>query len=275
MNVLLVGGAGYIGRHLNKLFSENGATVRTIDLMHGQDIRYVDQGMLPKLRVDVLVHLAHLKSVRESVSDPGKYFDHNISTTLAVQRIVQQYSIPHVVFSSSATVYAPANMPLTEQALVAPTTPYGWTKYISEQMLLQSCPSVCVLRYFNPVFGAQGLEETQAVPENLDPAIKKSLQEGYPLKVYGSDYATPDGTAVRDYIDVERLAKAHLYALEHRGHDIVNIGTGVGTSVLQFIQMYEERYNVKVPYEFAERRPGDIPSLVACTEKSKQLGWNY
>ena len=217
------------------------------------------------------------------------YYENNITSTFALVKTMQKYGCANIVFSSSATVYGmQKTMPLVETMPTGPcTNPYGWTKLMNEQILMDFAKaddnlSVVLLRYFNPV-GAHksGLigEDPTGIPNNLMPFISQvAVGKREQLNVFGNDYNTPDGTGVRDYIHVVDLAKAHVkaidYAFEHKGSEVFNIGTGVGYSVLDMVKAFEKVNNIKIPYVIAPRRPGDIDECYADSSKAaKMLGW--
>ena len=237
---------------------------------------------------DAVIHFAGFKAVGESVKQPLKYYRNNLDTTLTLLETMAYHGVNTIVFSSSATVYGvPERVPLTEDMPTGCTNPYGWTKYMIEQILRDQAAahpelSVVLLRYFNPI-GAHpsGLigELPQGVPNNLLPYVS-GVASGRleKLHVFGDDYSTPDGTGVRDYIHVVDLARGHLaalrYAAAHPGAEVFNLGTGRGYSVLDIVRAFEAANHVSVPYVIDPRRPGDVAECYAATEKAeKQLGW--
>ena len=225
----------------------------------------------------------------ESVAKPWEYYDNNLNTTLVLTKVMKEVGMKNIIFSSSATVYTADNeMPLRETSRTGGcTNPYGWTKYMTEQILSgisHADPewSVVLLRYFNPI-GAHksGLigEDPRGIPNNLMPYITQvAIGRREKLSVYGNDYDTHDGTGVRDYIHVVDLAKGHVaavkYVTEHRGCEVFNLGTGTGYSVLDMVHTFMEVNHVNVPYVITDRRPGDIATCYADPAKSAEvLGW--
>ncbi len=309
MEILVTGGAGYIGSHTcvallkeghgvvvaDNLCNSKAETIHKIeqitnkkvvfyqiDVTKEEDIRPV----FSKHQFDGVIHFAGLKAVGESVKEPLKYYYNNVLSTIMLARMCQEYKVNRFVFSSSATVYGENEIPFVETMNLLPTTnPYGETKVISEKILMdmqKANPEFCVslLRYFNPI-GAHdsGLigEMPNGIPNNLMPYItqvaKGKLNK---LKVFGKDYPTVDGTGVRDYIHVMDLAEGHVLALEKltKGVQIYNLGTGQGTSVLQLIRAFEEANHIQVPFEISERRPGDIAEFYADASKAeRELGF--
>ena len=235
------------------------------------------------------IHFAGLKAVGESVSMPLEYYDNNLFSTVTLCEAMRDHGVKNIVFSSSATVYTGGDeMPLRESSPTGMcTNPYGWTKYMSEQIMRDMAFadrdwSVVLLRYFNPI-GAHpsGLigEDPRGIPNNLLPYISQvAIGRRDHLTVYGDDYDTPDGTGVRDYIHVVDLARGHAaainYMLGHRGESVFNLGTGHGCSVLEMVKTFERVNGVSVPYVIAERRPGDLATVYASPDKSAELlGW--
>lgn len=312
MNVLVTGGAGYIGSHTTLALLEAGHTVVVIDnlsnsstialqrveVLSGKSITFVkgdvlDRTLLDRIfsehPIDAVLHFAGLKAVGESVANPLIYFDNNLTGTLTLCNAMKMASVFNLVFSSSATVYGePQTMPISEDYPTGtPTNPYGRSKLMTEECLKDisvsdSRWSIALLRYFNPV-GAHksGLigENPNGRPNNLLPFISQvaagNLKE---LTVFGNDYPTIDGTGMRDYIHVIDLADGHLKALnaiERRsGISIWNLGRGEGYTVFQMLSIFEKVTGCKIPYRVAERRPGDIAECWADTNKAKnELGW--
>ena len=239
---------------------------------------------------DAVIHFAGYKAVGESVEKPLAYYRNNLDTTLTLLETMKKYDCHRFIFSSSATVYgAPDEVPIRETAAVGRcTNPYGWTKYMIELILKDAAAadaslSVVLLRYFNPVGAHEsGLigEDPQGIPNNLMPYISQVAIGKLPyLSVFGDDYPTKDGTGVRDYIHVVDLARGHAYALDyaagHTGTEIFNLGTGTGYSVLEMVHAFEQANGVKVPFQIAPRRAGDIAECYADASKSKEiLGWH-
>jgi UDP-glucose 4-epimerase len=309
MNVLVTGGAGYIGSHTCVALLEAGHTVivadnlcnskaETIDRVRqitGRDITFyiinvteetaVDE-VFSKHDIDGVIHFAGLKAVGESLEKPLKYYYNNIVSTMVLCKACFKYGVGKFVFSSSATVYGENEVPFIETMELLPTTnPYGETKAMSERILVDLAKaniwfSVSLLRYFNPVGAHEsGLigEDPNGIPNNLMPYVtqvaKGKLEK---LRVLGNDYPTIDGTGVRDYIHVVDLAEGHVAAIEklNEGVHIYNLGTGRGTSVLELVKAFEEVNGIKVPYEIVGRRPGDIAECYADASKAKrELGW--
>ena len=234
-------------------------------------------------------HLAGFKAVGESVQKPIEYYRNNLDTTLTLLETMRSYDVRRLVFSSSATVYGADNpVPYTEDMPAGRcTNPYGWTKWMIEQILADvaradAALSVVCLRYFNPVGAHEsGLigERPNGVPNNLMPYITQTAAGiRKELSIFGDDYETPDGTGVRDYIHITDLARGHIAAIgyteEHVGWEAINLGTGHGTSVLKLVQTFERVNGVPVPHRIAPRRAGDLASCYAGTEKARRLlGW--
>ena len=239
--------------------------------------------------IDAAVHLAGFKAVGESVQKPIEYYRNNLDTTLTLLETMRSYDVRRLVFSSSATVYGADNpVPYTEDMPAGRcTNPYGWTKWMIEQILADvaradAALSVVCLRYFNPVGAHEsGLigERPNGVPNNLMPYITQTAAGiRKELSIFGDDYETPDGTGVRDYIHITDLARGHIAAIgyteEHVGWEAINLGTGHGTSVLKLVQTFERVNGVPVPHRIAPRRAGDLASCYAGTEKARRLlGW--
>jgi UDP-glucose 4-epimerase len=223
------------------------------------------------------------------VAQPWRYYDNNLNTTLVLTRVMGEVGMKHIIFSSSATVYTADNqMPLQETSRTGNcTNPYGWTKYMTEQILSGIAHAdkdwgVVLLRYFNPIgaheSGRIG-EDPRGIPNNLMPFITQvAVGRRERLSVFGNDYDTPDGTGVRDYIHVVDLAKGHVaavkYVLEHSGCEVFNLGTGSGVSVLDMVKAFNEANGLNLPYKIVDRRPGDIATCYADPARSEQLlGW--
>ncbi|MCD7755836.1 MAG: UDP-glucose 4-epimerase GalE [Firmicutes bacterium] len=312
MNVLVTGGAGYIGSHtclellesgcgvivIDNLCNSNPKSLQRVQELTGKTLKFyqgdVRDGALLKTifqenPIDCVIHFAGLKCVPESVAKPWAYYDNNLNTTLVLTKAMQEAGVKRIIFSSSATVYAADNtMPLKETSRTGDcTNPYGWTKYMTEQILSGIAHadekwSVALLRYFNPIgaheSGRIG-EDPRGIPNNLMPYITQvAVGRRDHLSVYGNDYNTPDGTGVRDYLHVVDLAKGHVaavkYVLAHTGCEAFNLGTGVGYSVLDMVNTFVQVNGVPVPYEIGPRRPGDVAVCYAAPDKSAQvLGW--
>ena len=311
MKVLLTGGAGYIGSHTAVEMLNAGYDIVIADNFDNSSPKVIDRiekitGRRPALYeldvadraavdamfaaedFDAVVHFAGLKAVGESCSIPVRYYRNNIDTTLTLLEAMQKYGVCNFVFSSSATVYGiPEEVPLREGMPTSCTNPYGWTKYMNEQILTDAAAadenlSVVLLRYFNPIGAHQsGLigENPNGIPNNLMPYITQvAVGKLERLGVFGNDYPTPDGTGVRDYIHVVDLARGHLkaieYAAEHKGSEIFNLGTGTGYSVLDIVNAFIRVNGVDIPYDIKPRRPGDIAECYADPAKAKEgLGW--
>ena len=311
MRILVSGGAGYIGAHTCVVLVERGHDVVIVDnfvnsdpgvlsrlqALLGREVPCVrmdvrDRAGLTTLfagaRVDAVVHFAALKAVGESCAQPLEYFDNNIGGTISLLQAMQAAAVKTLVFSSSATVYgAPATVPVREDACLQVTNPYGRTKLVAEQLINDFCQCepdfrAANLRYFNPVGAhASGLigEDPTGVPGNLMPYVcQVAAGRRDRLRVFGDDWATRDGTGVRDYIHVLDLARAHADALDYlfsSGHSTtVNLGTGQGVSVLELVQAFERASGRPVAYEVVSRRAGDVAEVYADPELARQLfGW--
>lgn len=308
--ILVTGGAGYIGSHtvvqlleadnkvtiLDNFCNSNPEVINRIeqitrkrpDLVVG-DIR--DRAILRRLfanqAIDAVIHFAGLKAVGESVAEPLKYYDNNVSGSVALFEEMARANVKTLVFSSSATVYGdPASVPITEDFPLKTTNPYGQSKLMVEEILAELYKAdptwaVARLRYFNPVGAHEsGLigEDPNGIPNNLMPFVAQvAVGKREKLAVFGNDYPTPDGTGVRDYIHVDDLAAGHLSALnvlQKPGLVTVNLGTGQGHSVLEMIKAFEAASGKSVPFEIVARRPGDIAACYANPAKAKELlGW--
>ena len=312
MNILVTGGAGYIGSHTCIELMANGYDVIVVDNLCNANPKSLDRveqlaGKKPKFyegdvrdealmrkifaenEIAAVIHFAGLKAVGESVAQPWRYYDNNLNSTLVLTKAMEEAGCKRIIFSSSATVYSGDNeMPLRETSRTGNcTNPYGWTKYMTEQILSGMAHadkewSIVLLRYFNPVGAhASGLigEDPRGIPNNLMPFISQvAVGRREKLNVFGNDYDTHDGTGVRDYIHVVDLAKGHVaavkYAVENLGCEVFNLGTGTGYSVLDMVKAFEEANGVKVPYQIVDRRPGDLATCYADPTKSlEKLGW--
>ncbi len=312
MDVLITGGMGYIGSHtcvqmiaagmtpimVDNLCNAKAEVLNRIESLTGvrpafyqgdiRDEAFLDS-VFAKHDVQAVIHFAGLKAVGESVSKPIEYYDNNVNGTLVLVRSMRKAGVKSLVFSSSATVYGdPQIVPITETSPTGATTnPYGRSKYMVEQCLSDLVIaepewSITLLRYFNPVgahpSGTMG-EDPQGIPNNLMPFIAQvAVGRREKLAVFGNDYATPDGTGVRDYIHVMDLADGHIAALQavgtQAGLHIYNLGTGKGSSVLDMVNAFSQACGKAVPYEICPRRPGDIAECWASTEKAqRELGW--
>ncbi len=312
MNVLLAGGAGYIGTHtcvelLNAghsvVIADNysnscpEAVARVEEITGKSVVLYeadvCDKAAVDKIfsenKIDAVIHFAGLKAVGESCEKPLLYYRNNIDSTLTLLEAMEKYGVNNFIFSSSATVYGTSDtMPLVETMPTGtPTNPYGMTKLMMEQILTDTAKarpemSIVILRYFNPIgaheSGRIG-EDPNGIPNNLMPFITQvAAGRLSQLGVFGDDYPTPDGTGVRDYIHVVDLAKGHVkaigYSADHKGVEIVNLGTGMGYSVLDIVKTFEKVNNLTIPYVIKPRRAGDIAVCYADASKAeKVLGW--
>ena len=312
MNVLVTGGAGYIGSHtclellesdygvvvIDNLCNSNPKSLERVRELTGKTLKFYegdvrDEALLKKIfaenEIGCVIHFAGLKAVGESVSIPWKYYDNNLNATLVLTKVMKEVGMKNLIFSSSATVYTADNeMPLRETSRTGNcTNPYGWTKYMTEQILSGIAHAepdwgICLLRYFNPIGAHEsGMigEDPRGIPNNLMPYITQvAIGRRDCLSVYGNDYDTHDGTGVRDYIHVVDLAKGHVAAVEytvsHPGCEVFNLGTGVGYSVLDMVNTFVRVNRVEVPYKITARRPGDIAVCYADPSKSERiLGW--
>lgn len=312
MKILLAGGAGYIGSHTALQLMAAGHEVVIADnfdnsceeavkrvnelagkeaVLYEADVREKEalRRIFREHSIDCVIHFAGLKAVGESVKEPVRYYRNNIDTTLSLLETMAEAGVKNIIFSSSATVYGEENpVPLRETMRRGScTNPYGWTKYMMEQILQDAAVadpelSVVLLRYFNPIgahpSGRIG-EDPQGIPNNLMPYISQvAVGRRDHLTVYGDDYPTPDGTCRRDYIHVMDLADGHVkaveYAVKHKGTEIFNLGTGTPYSVLEVVHAFEESTGVKVPYEIGPRRAGDLAECYANADKALEiLGW--
>ena len=311
MNILVTGGAGYIGSHtavelLNEgyeviiadnLCNSSSVVIDRIKEITGKQVKFYDidtrdQEKLRKIfeenKIDAVIHFAALKAVGESVQKPLDYYNNNLVNTITVLELMREFNVDKFVFSSSATVYgSPKSCPIKEDFPLSTTNPYGNTKLMIEDILRDICKvnkdfNVAILRYFNPIgaheSGKIG-EEPNGIPNNLMPYITKvAIGQLKELSVFGDDYDTPDGTGVRDYIHVVDLAVGHVRALEklnqNPGLVTYNLGTGRGYSVLDLVKAFEKASGVKIPYKIVGRRAGDIAMCYADpTKAEKELGW--
>ncbi len=311
MKILVTGGAGYIGSHtcvellnnghevviIDNLYNSSPKAVERVEIITGKKAAFYEgdirneaflNEIFQKEEIDAVIHFAGLKAVGESVAKPMEYYDNNINGTLTLCRAMARANVKKIIFSSSATVYGdPAFIPITEDCPKGTcTNPYGWTKWMVEQILTDIYTSdnswnIILLRYFNPV-GAHpsGLigEDPKGIPNNLMPYIAQvAIGKREALGVFGNDYDTPDGTGVRDYIHVVDLADGHVKALEKLKDakvEIYNLGTGKGSSVLEMLKGFSEAVGRELPYIIKERRPGDIAQCYCSPEKAREeLGW--
>ncbi len=312
MNILVTGGAGFIGSHTivelvqaghtpvayDNLCNASPVAFERIKQITGTDVEFIEGDIRDDAKlaqafsaydIDCVIHFAGLKAVGESVEKPIEYYDNNVSGTVCLLRAMRAAGVRNIVFSSSATVYGtPERLPLTEDMPKGEATnPYGRTKMMIEDILADvqhACPemNVVLLRYFNPIgahpSGLMG-EDPTGIPNNLMPYITQvAVGKLECLSVFGDDYDTPDGTGVRDYIHVMDLASGHVAALkalkDEGGLSIYNLGTGSGTSVLELVGAFERATGVKVPRQIRPRRAGDIAACYAdCSKAAAELGW--
>lgn len=316
MKVLVNGGIGYIGSHTVVELLNKGHEVLIIDNLSNSDIKVLDQiekisGKRPETevfdlcdrektleyfsrhtKIDGIIHFAAFKAVGESVENPLMYYRNNLQSLINILEAMKLYAVPHLVFSSSCTVYGqPDKLPVTENSPVQPAfSPYGKTKQFSEEIIRdflsshQKCSGI-LLRYFNPIGAHPSAligELPLGIPNNLMPFITQTaIGLRSCLNIFGNDYNTPDGTAIRDYIHVVDLAQAHIKALDRlfssenkENCEVFNIGTGNGFSVLEVIESFERSSGMKLNYRFAPRRAGDVEKVWADTSKAQVvLGW--
>lgn len=311
MRILVTGGAGYIGSHtviellnaqhdvvvVDNLSNSKEESLRRVRKISGRPVEFhhvnlLDRealaGVFARAPIDAVIHFAGLKAVGESVHFPLRYYHNNLTGTFILCDVMAAAGCLNLVFSSSATVYGdPASVPISEDAPLSATNPYGRTKLYLEQVLQDVHAAnpkfnIALLRYFNPV-GAHpsGLigEDPNGIPNNLVPYIAQvAIGKLKELSVYGNDYPTADGTGVRDFIHVQDLAAGHLAALEklqsNPGVVTYNLGTGRGYSVLEMVAAFERASNRSIPFKFAPRRPGDIAACYANPAKAtRELGW--
>lgn len=307
MNILITGGLGYIGSHtviecisnnhnviiVDNLYNSSIEVLHRLNQFLNKDIKFYRTDMqnivdfekvFIENKIDAVIHFAGYKAVGESVKKPLKYYDNNIGITINLLKLMEQYDVKKIIFSSSATVYKESEiLPLTENMPLGVTNPYGRSKLIIEDILQDIAHAdnefkVVILRYFNPI-GAHpcGMfgEENNGIPNNLMPYIVKVAKgELEYLRVFGDDYNTKDGTGVRDYIHVVDLAAAHIKAIKafdfESNVNIYNIGTGKGYSVLEIVNNFEKATGIKIPYKVVERRGGDIGEYYADSQKAKK-----
>ena len=312
MNILVTGGAGYIGSHtltelykaghtavvIDNLSNSQQEAIKRVEKIIGESIPFYEYDLRTSANVasvftanhlDAVIHFAGFKAVGESVSKALLYYENNLESTLTLLDVMKEFDVKNLVFSSSATIYGdPEALPIVESARKQATNPYGQTKLMIEQILEDVSATnedwcITSLRYFNPIgaheSGSIG-EDPNGAPNNLVPYVSQvaagKLKE---LKIFGDDYDTPDGTGLRDYIHVVDLAKAHLAALLHLDHPNVyrayNVGTGKYASVLEVIKTFTNISGKDIPYQIVERRPGDIAACYADPSLAqKELGWS-
>ena len=312
MNILVTGGAGYIGSHTVVELEQAGYGVIIVDNLSNAQADVINRiekitGFRPvfhqadcadkeKMRgifamqpIDAVIHFAGFKAVGESVQKPLQYYRNNLDSTMTLLEVMEEHGCKKMVFSSSATVYGPNNpYPYKEEMpAIQSSSPYGWTKVMIERILTDytaAHPDFCavLLRYFNPIGShSSGLlgDDPNGIPNNLMPYIARvAAGQLEKLTVFGNDYPTPDGTCLRDYLHVVDLAAGHLKALEyaekHEGVEAVNLGTGRGVSVLELVHAFEKVNGIRISYEIGPRRDGDLPAFWADAAKAKtMLGW--
>lgn len=310
--ILVTGGAGYIGSHtcvellnagfevvvVDNLSNSSVEALKRVELLTGKKIVFYQMDILDRSKLEVVfakeevtavIHFAGLKAVGESVVKPLEYYNNNLTGTIILCEVMKKYNVKNIIFSSSATVYGhPAMIPITEECPKGiPTNPYGWSKWMLEQILMDMEQadkewSVVLLRYFNPVgaheSGRIG-EDPKGIPNNLLPYVAQvAVGKLESLGVFGNDYDTIDGTGVRDYIHVVDLAIGHVKAikklLKKEGVSIYNLGTGKGYSVLEMVHAFEQASGKQIPYTIKQRRAGDIAICYANPIKAKvELFW--
>jgi len=311
MNVLVTGGAGYIGSHtcvellnaghdvivVDNFLNSKAECLNRVKKITGKDFKFYETDIrdidaLDKIfsenKIDSVIHFAAFKAVGESVANPLMYYNNNVAGTVSLCEVMSKHNVKNIVFSSSATVYGdPASVPIDESFPNFATNPYGRTKLIMEEILTDLYNSdnewnIVLLRYFNPVgaheSGTIG-EDPNGIPNNLMPFISQvAVGKREQLSVFGGDYDTPDGTGVRDYIHVVDLAVGHIKALDKidtkPGLFTCNLGTGCGYSVIEVITAFEKACGKKINYKIVDRRPGDAAQCYAKTDLAKkELGW--
>jgi len=312
MRILVTGGAGYIGSHtvvelqnaghepivLDNLYNASEKVIGRIEAITGRKVPFYkadirDEEALNQIfdkeKPEAVIHFAGLKAVGESVQKPWEYYENNIGGTLHLLKVMKEHGCKNIIFPTSATVYGdPAFVPITEECPKGTcTNPYGWTKWMQEQILTDLHTAdpewnVILLRYFNPIgahkSGTMG-ENPNGIPNNLMPYITQvAVGKLAKLHVFGNDYDTPDGTGVRDYIHVVDLARGHVCALQKlapgSGVNIYNLGTGHGYSVLDIVKNFEAATGKTIPYVIDKRRAGDIATCYCDASKAeRELGW--
>jgi UDP-glucose 4-epimerase len=312
-NILVTGGAGYIGSHtvvelvaagfrpviLDNFSNSDRRSIEGLERITGQQLAFYEQDFHDKTKVreiiekesiDGVINFAAFKAVGESVAEPLKYYQNNVVGFVSLLEILLAAGVHNIVFSSTAAVYGnPPTSEATEATPCNPENPYGWSKLMDEIILRDTCAANSllqgvVLRYFNVVGSHESAligESPKGKPQNLLPIIVRAVATNQPLTVFGNDYETTDGTCLRDYVHVVDLAKAHVAALRKIMNDstenyrIYNIGTGKPTSVLELITTFEQVNNMKVPYEIGPRRPGDPAAYYASATKAEaDFGWH-
>ena len=312
MTIFITGGAGYIGSHTvleligqgysviaaDNYSNSKPESIARVKQLAKSDFPFYEMDMRDGEQldrvfethdIDCVIHFAGVKAVGESVGKPLMYYSNNLDSTISLSAAMQRHDVKKIIFSSSATVYSEDNkMPLTEESNTGNcSNPYGWTKFMCEQILRDTAKAnagwaVALLRYFNPIGAHEsGMigEDPQDVPNNLMPYLAQTAVGRFEyLSVFGDDYDTPDGTGVRDYIHVTDLAAGHAAAVKyldsHAGVSAFNLGTGVGVSVLELTAAFERAAGVSIQKRIVGRRPGDLPTCYAATDKARrELGW--
>lgn len=314
MKVLVTGGTGFIGSHTVVELLNNNHDVVVVDnycnskrnvlpkiqqitnkkcLFYEVDICDFDalENVFKNENIEAIIHFAALKSGADSIKNPGLYYTNNIEGTYNILKLMKKYSVKKIIFSSSATVYGDSqNVPIKENEIIGNViSPYGMTKYLTELLLENKTKQTndfkaISLRYFNPIgahpSGLIGEDSPDDIPNNLILYILKVAKKELPfLKVFGSDYRTPDGSGIRDYIHVVDLARGHLAALSYldkmeKNYDVFNLGTGKGHTVIELIKVFENENKIKIPYRFVDKRPGDVEiSYADCSKANKLMGW--
>jgi UDP-glucose 4-epimerase len=306
--ILLTGGLGFIGSHCALVLIQHGYNVVICDSLSNSNTDTLDKiqtitGKRPTFypydinnrsgaldyifshhAIHTVIHLAGFKAVNESVNNPLKYYDNNVCGTVSLLKCMVKHKVQNIIFSSSATVYGiPEALPLTEESKIEPINPYGRTKLMIEDILRDLAHTgkikVISLRYFNPVGCHPSLgENPKTIPTNIFPVIVSCYRNKSVFQIYGSDYETQDGTAIRDYIHVMDLALGHVNSIEYFNRDfeneVFNLGTGKGYSVMQIVEQFENITGKQLFYEMVERREGDAPEVYTSGEKAKQfMGW--
>lgn len=307
MTILVTGGCGYIGSHIVLELLERGLDVIIVDNLCNSSLHPIHRVMkytnktadiyiqdlidVHKLRhifrrhkIDMVIHMAGLKAVGESYTNPLMYYNNNLRCTISLLEVMREFDVKNIIFSSSATVYGdPQFLPLTEEHPINPTNPYGQTKRMIEIILedlyrADNTWNITILRYFNPV-GAHPsgiIGDNPKKPNNLLPYVMNVLKlDMLHMTIFGADYDTKDGTGIRDYIHVQDLAFGHICAMNKTGLNIYNLGTGVGYSVMEVIEMVETVSDKKIPYKIGPRRKGDVATVYADpTKAERDLHWS-
>ena len=312
MKIIITGGLGYIGSNIAiKLLKQNHkiliidnlanskkSIAKKISMIAGKSFLFKNEdcknkkkifSIFEKFNPHLVIHLAGLKSVSESIKFPKKYYNENLKSAYVIVEAMLKYNITKLIFSSSATVYGkPKYLPVDEKHTTMPNNPYGKSKLLIEKYLRNICKnyknlSIVSLRYFNPVGTDKSgmLRDNPKKPNNLFPKIIQvtNTKSGY-LPIYGKNYETQDGTAIRDYIHIRDLSDAHIASIKFlnkfRGYSIFNVGTGNGLSVLEIVKEFEKINHMKINIDYKKKRPGDVPIIFACVKKiQKFIGWKY